>query len=1231
MNSPQTKLFKGFSFVAPLLASILVLPTAHAQDLTVTQAQEVRTSAFHGDSLRLRRTISNIDAGTAGTFDVQVFLSDDTALGGDTLLTTFTIANIPGNAQDGPTNITVTIPNMVMPGTYFILFNADSGGAVTETNENNNLGVSGMINIQARPGDINLNSLVQVDDITAVVNEALGGPLSGRGDINNNGNVDILDVVGAVNIVLNTPPTAMADTINANEDANNVTFAFPGLLGNDVDLNSNTLQVNNFDMISNNGVPVTVQFNGTVTGYNPRMFPNVDSLALGSTALDSFLYSVTDDQGGFTTASTTIAIAGANDNPVAGDDIFATAYSNTLFGVSQAAPVMVTGTVLANDMDVDVGDTITASAVTMQGGATINMMSDGTFTYLPALNAVGPQTFNYTVTDNNGGTDTGTVTIMIFPQRIFYVDADVQVNGNGQNVAPFNSLSAANAAANADGDIIYVFDDNLNGTTPGAIGLLDNQQLLGNVDLVVNGTTIFTAAGTPTLVNAGDLIAINGMNVTIRGFQISPSQGSAITTGGGTPVDIGTLTINNCSINSTAGIAFRCNPTNAGILAVSFSSLNATNPTNQPNVIIGQCSGSFTAPVGTLTANGNAGQAFRVTNGSATINYGGLINSNSRPNAIDITGTTGGSITLGGTITINTPQNGIAFNLANNAGNVSFGETNNVTDGLVRLSNNTGMTSFTNVNVTNTTTNREAINFLNSTVSMGNGTVNSGSGPGFTASGCALTVNLTSVSSDGSAAPGISLTNTSGSFTVTGDVNDTLGSGGTITNNTNGTGAIRFNNVFNPTLENMIIGNPAAVADGTADPDVNITNDAINAQTVTNLTVSNCMISETGGSGIQGVNTSTNMTVTNTSFIDCGNGQGDDVFDFNNAGAELRGTVQFTNCTFSDSFGDVFTIDNSGGTLSLQLDTVIVSACTDNAIQIATNAATVNLTAIDCSFSDIGVNAGVNDNGIEVTMLNGSSGMITVSNANMSNVTGDGIEFNNGPRSTATLSVTGSATNSFTGIAQRGLEVQTAPATASTTVNLRDLNVSSDLQCMLYSINGGTFNSNITTQNIATNSFTSTNSQAFQVGVDGQGADLSPRLNIRTSNFTTNDAGSRPAAFQIGNVASNASIFHVTIDLSSFTAPNLGTSLNMLGNAVFCANLTNNSFTNSGGGSDLDLANNNAADPFQLDGFAGDGADPAVVTTFITGQGNTLDGGGTVGFPGRVDFAAGTCLLPPSP
>ncbi|WP_435021367.1 Ig-like domain-containing protein [Tundrisphaera sp. TA3] len=69
--------------------------------------------------------------------------------------------------------------------------------------------------------------------------------------------------------------------------------------------------------------------------------------------------------------------------------------------------------VLANDASV-AGDTITITSVTQPANGTLTVNPDGTITYNPAANYVGPDSFTYTITGNNG-TSTGTVTIAVNP------------------------------------------------------------------------------------------------------------------------------------------------------------------------------------------------------------------------------------------------------------------------------------------------------------------------------------------------------------------------------------------------------------------------------------------------------------------------------------------------------------------------------------------------------------------------------------------------------------------------------------------------------------------------------------------------------------------------------------------------------------------------------------------------------------------------------------------------
>ncbi len=119
--------------------------------------------------------------------------------------------------------------------------------------------------------------------------------------------------------------------------------------------------------------------------------------------------------------------------------------------------VFVTGNVLANDVNPELPP-MTASFVSATGGATVNLASDGTFTYVPGPGSTGAQTFIYNATNASGST-AGTVTINI-QQMVWYVKNDGAA-GNGTSVSPFNSIVAANLADDGgDGDLTDDVDAN---------------------------------------------------------------------------------------------------------------------------------------------------------------------------------------------------------------------------------------------------------------------------------------------------------------------------------------------------------------------------------------------------------------------------------------------------------------------------------------------------------------------------------------------------------------------------------------------------------------------------------------------------------------------------------------------------------------------------------------------------------------------------------------------------
>ena len=104
-----------------------------------------------------------------------------------------------------------------------------------------------------------------------------------------------------------------------------------------------------------------------------------------------------------------ITVNPVNDAPVAVDDSFAT-----------LEDVPFNGNLLVDngsgaDSDVDVGDALSTvpQTLTTALGASVTILANGIFSYSPALNANGADSFAYTVTDGHGGTDSATASVSV--------------------------------------------------------------------------------------------------------------------------------------------------------------------------------------------------------------------------------------------------------------------------------------------------------------------------------------------------------------------------------------------------------------------------------------------------------------------------------------------------------------------------------------------------------------------------------------------------------------------------------------------------------------------------------------------------------------------------------------------------------------------------------------------------------------------------------------------------
>jgi VCBS repeat-containing protein len=262
----------------------------------------------------------------------------------------------------------------------------------------------------------------------------------------------------------------------------------------------------------------TVSFNeetGAFT-YTPD-----ESLMLANTALenDSFTYTISD---GYETDTATVTIDLLNKAPVANPDSYTNSHSQIL-----DVPDVASGTIEGllpdtEDYDPDnanpdklFSDVLTVepivSGTTDQGG-TVTVNSDGTFIYTPSETNYDmlPDSFEYTLFDDFGGTATATVTINLTNQLPVAVT-------DTATIAPGNSINIS----------ILSNDFDLDGDQINLMGYTDPSN--GSLEQIGNGLFIYTPnlgfIGTDSFTyfinSAGFEEKVEG-NVTITVFQETP-------------------------------------------------------------------------------------------------------------------------------------------------------------------------------------------------------------------------------------------------------------------------------------------------------------------------------------------------------------------------------------------------------------------------------------------------------------------------------------------------------------------------------------------------------------------------------------------------------------------------------------------------------------------------------------------------------------------------------------
>ena len=279
------------------------------------------------------------------------------------------------------------------------------------------------------------------------------------------------------------------------------------VLANDTDVDaSDTVSVSAFDATSASGAAISLNADGTLH-YDPTAATTLQALAPGESATDTFSYTITDGNGGTDTATVTVEVNGVNDAPVAEADAF-----------SGTEDTPIAGNVLANDSDIE-GDALSvanAGTFASANGGTVTMQANGDFTYDPAADFNGADSFEYVLSD---GTDTVTSTVTL----------DLEAVNDGPTIA-FPGLSGGdvrvavtygNSGSYGAGLIVNQLNDDTHfdfTATAVHYSNADNLAELSNYDAVVHGGRYYDAMSAQYFAALRDYVEADAGGVVTTGF-----------------------------------------------------------------------------------------------------------------------------------------------------------------------------------------------------------------------------------------------------------------------------------------------------------------------------------------------------------------------------------------------------------------------------------------------------------------------------------------------------------------------------------------------------------------------------------------------------------------------------------------------------------------------------------------------------------------------------------------
>lgn len=345
------------------------------------------TSALLLRSTDLVRFVPNAIDGTAANFSYRAWdqtsgttgtTADASTNGGQTAFSTAT----------GTASITVTAVNDAPVA---------AAGTASGTED------VGPITGQVTATDVDSTTLTYA----VVANSAVGGsvtidPATGNysftpaRDFNGNASFAFVANDGSVNSApatvtiaiapVNDPPVAVADSGSTAQN----TAVLVDVLANDTDVDHDSLSI----------AAVGNASNGTVAIQNGKVLYTPNSGYLGS---DAFTYTVSDGHGGTAVGNVSVNVTTTPNQPPVANADSATTTQNTAALID----------VLANDSDPD-GGTLSLASFTNATNGTV-AIQNGKILYTPNSGYTGSDAFTYTVSDGQGGTAVGNVSVSVAP------------------------------------------------------------------------------------------------------------------------------------------------------------------------------------------------------------------------------------------------------------------------------------------------------------------------------------------------------------------------------------------------------------------------------------------------------------------------------------------------------------------------------------------------------------------------------------------------------------------------------------------------------------------------------------------------------------------------------------------------------------------------------------------------------------------------------------------------